>query len=325
MKIKPPYVYIGGKRRMLKLIADNIPHQFGNYFEPFLGGGAVALHVMENYPNRHYYLSDFNEEIPLVWLAIRDDPEELSELLEEHSARHSEEYFYSIRKWDRRGLLELHTDVERAARFIYICNSSHNGGYRLDNEGFCRQSFAPSRPYFTPDTENIIEINQLLNDRAIHIYKRDFNEVVEDIRAGDFIYLDPPYDVVKDETGYSSSDEYVKNVPTAVLTKQVKKLMNTVGHHGAYALASNSDTALTQKLWDGWNSVEKEIVWSSGNEGKRSTEKLWGNYALWKVVKEQHREAAEAASTASDSPDEAEGGEEVSVSAEGHTEAADAD
>lgn len=292
MKIKPPYVYVGGKRRVLKMIAENIPDEFGNYFEPFLGGGAVALHIMENYPNRHYHLSDFNEEIPLVWLAIRDNPETLSELLEEHSARHTREYFTSVRNWDRHGILDLHTDVERAARFIYICGGSFGGGYTVDKEGFCDKGWAESRPYFNPDTENIIELNQLLNDRAIHIYKRDFKEVSEQMRAGDLIYLDPPYDVDKSGKGSSGNDNYVKNDPTEVITKQVKALMNKANHHGAYAMASNSDTALTQKLFDGWNNIEKEIVWSSGSGREPSTEKLWGNYGLWRALEVQRGKAS---------------------------------
>lgn len=312
MKIKPPYVYVGGKRRMLKLIAENIPHEFGNYFEPFLGGGAVALHVMQNYPNRHYHLSDFNEEIPLVWLAIRDNPDTLNDLLEEHSSRHNEQYFYSVRNWDRNGVLEFHTDIERAARFIYICGASFGGGYTFDKSGFCNKSWAKSRPYFKPDTDNIIELNQLLNDRAIHIYKRDFKDVGEQMRAGDLIYLDPPYDVDKDREDYAGNDNYVKNDPTELITKQVKALMNSAGHHGAYALASNSSTAMTENLWDGWNSVEKQIVWSSGSGRKPSIEKLWGNYALWRVLKEQRENPSDAPVSDDESTSKAEADEQVS-------------
>lgn len=278
-KVKPPYPYIGGKRRLLKIIKDNIPENFGNYYEPFLGAGAVALHVLQNNPDKHYYLSDYNVQIPITWEAIRDNVDEVVELLLEHSARHNQHYFTSIRNLDRHGIHLHQTLPEIAARFIYICSTSWGGGYTVTKANYCNKNFAKAG--WVPDAKNIIELSKLLNDRAVHFYRRDFLDVSHQMRAGDFLYLDPPYDAVE---GSAGNDNYVKRDSTHEITLQVRKLMETADLSGIYALGSNSSTANTEELWEGWHSIETQIVWTSGSAREPQTEKLWGNFALHRSI-----------------------------------------
>ncbi len=42
----PPIIkWAGGKERELKAIFSNMPQAFGNYYEPFVGGGSVFTSV----------------------------------------------------------------------------------------------------------------------------------------------------------------------------------------------------------------------------------------------------------------------------------------
>jgi DNA adenine methylase len=59
---KPLYPYAGGKTRLLEFITENTP-AFNVYHEPFLGGGAVALHLLRENPHATFFLSDLNPEL----------------------------------------------------------------------------------------------------------------------------------------------------------------------------------------------------------------------------------------------------------------------
>lgn len=277
--IKPPYVYIGGKRRLIKTIKDNIPQEFGNYYEPFLGAGAVALYVMNNYPNRQYHIADYNVQVPITWQVIKDNPDELIEQLEQHAYRNDEYYFKAQRNLDKYYVTLQQTLTEIASRFIYICHTSWGGGYTVDKNNHCNKSFG--KPDWTPDYKNIRELSALLNDRDVHIYSGDFETTSFSMMTGDLLYMDPPYDVVE---GSAGNDNYVKAEDTNAITVRVRDLMAQADERGVYALASNSSTANTEELWRGWHSIETKVVWTSGAARQEQVDKLWGNFALERIL-----------------------------------------
>lgn len=290
MAIKPPYPYVGGKRRLLNVIAENIPPHFGNYYEPFLGAGAVAIHTMENYPDRHYFLSDYNPHIPPTWLALQHDIDEVIELLREHQHRNSPHYFASVRNWDRYGMIGQMSTPEIAARFIYICSTANHGGYAMSNAGYSINSLG--KIDWNIQEKNLRNLSALLNDRAVHVYRKDFTKVVEEVQAGDLVYLDPPYVVEKvDDPDYSGDDSYIKLESTEEVVRKTYLFMDLVNTHGGYALGSNSSTNLTNDLWNGWNKVETKLHWKGGRavEKEPDTEVLWGNNALHRVLTQERK------------------------------------
>lgn len=293
--IKPPYAYVGGKRRLLNVIGENIPQQFGDYYEPFLGAGAVSIHVMENFPDRHYYLSDWNPHIPATWLAIQHHIDEVIELLQEHRTRHNQGYFYSVRNFDRFGMFSQMSLPEIAARFIYICSSSFGGGYKLSKVGYSVNVYAEGKSDWGIQEKNLRNLSALLNDRAVHIYRRDFMKVAEHMGAGDLLYLDPPYATDMEDPDYKGNDSYIKLQSTAEIVHDVYVLMDVANTSGSYALASNARTVTTEELWKGWNKVRTELTWNGGKNVGRApqVEMLWGNNALYRVLNSEPKELPE--------------------------------
>ena len=53
--LKTPLRYPGGKSRACKKMDPYIPdlREYDSYYEPFLGGGSVAIHITKKYPHLH--------------------------------------------------------------------------------------------------------------------------------------------------------------------------------------------------------------------------------------------------------------------------------
>ena len=69
---KPFVKWVGGKRQLMQVLEDNFPKQFGTYHEPFLGGGAVMFNLLSKEPKLSCNVSDFNSDLILAYVTIRD-------------------------------------------------------------------------------------------------------------------------------------------------------------------------------------------------------------------------------------------------------------
>lgn len=70
--MKPFIKWPGGKSDELKIILNNLPLEINNYYEPFVGGGAVYL-GLDNL-NR-YYINDKSNELMGLYKAVKEQDE----------------------------------------------------------------------------------------------------------------------------------------------------------------------------------------------------------------------------------------------------------
>lgn len=287
--VSPLYPYAGGKRRMLEFIEENTP-DFGVYHEPFLGGGAVALHLLKTRMDATFHLSDLNEEIIHAWEQTRSAPHELVEAIEDHADRHSREYFIAVRNWDRRPNWTTHfSPLERAARFIYISSTSFGGMWNTNQANQCVSTFG--KEAFRPKVANLLAVSRLLNKRNVSLRAASFVDTGSNFAAGDFAYLDPPY--ATDQETFEAWDGYQSGGDLgAAFQRKVKTFINQQTAKGVLVLASNASTRTTEELYAGWNKMTKQIVWTSGQGVRQATEVLWGNIHLARSLRAQMRTAA---------------------------------
>ena len=170
MSRKNPFVmpilkWVGGKRQLLDSINPLIP-ECSTYYEPFIGGGAV---LFGRQPNKAV-INDSNEELINVYRTIKEDPEELIAALSAHKEQNCEEYYYTVRAWDRdKETYQTRTNVERAARIIYLNKTCYNGLFRVNSSG---EFNSPWGRYKNPNITNeatIHALNTYLNKANITI------------------------------------------------------------------------------------------------------------------------------------------------------------
>lgn len=189
--VDPFLKWAGSKRKITGLLARFAPERLESYFEPFLGSGALFLHLAQKRPRFKAVLSDSNEDLISVYKIVRDNVQELIEILKLHEENYyktPEEYFYYIR--DSYNAL---TDLDKAGRLIFLNRTCYNGLYRVNKSGLFN---VPHGTYNHPSIcqhSRLNSVSDILNKADAEIVCADYGSIIRRCEKGDFVYLDPPY------------------------------------------------------------------------------------------------------------------------------------
>jgi DNA adenine methylase len=240
---KPFLKWAGGKQQLLAQYEPYFPTNFDRYCEPFIGGGAVFFHLWNTgrLPGRAS-LFDNNEELINTYVVARDSVDELIEGLEGHREKHCREYYYEIRNLDRQNIAL--SNVERAARTIYLNKTCYNGLYRVNRKG---QFNVPMGSYKNPkifDKEVLRTASIALQGICIEV--RDFHSVVELAQPGDFFYFDPPYDPLSKTASFTS---YTAGNFHDQDQRDLADVFTQLAAKGCLCMLSNSHTPFILELY----------------------------------------------------------------------------
>lgn len=248
MCMSPVVKWAGGKRQILDKIKSYMPKEFNNYYEPFIGGGAVLF----NLGPRNATINDVNQELLAIYRCLQDDElyKLMLEELDKHQENHSEDYYYKIRELDREPRFELEPLWKRAARAIYLNKACFNGLYRVNSKGFFNVPSAKKEKVKTYDQVNMDNIHNYFLKENVTILNGDFVEACRSAKAGDFVYFDPPYDNFEDKetfTSYSKFD-FDKNDQ-----RRLAELFKDLTNRGVKCMLSNHNTKYINELYEGFN------------------------------------------------------------------------
>ena len=237
---KPFLKWAGGKSNLLKQYEPLFPKWSGDYFEPFIGSGAVFFFLSAREEARKYYLSDLNREIVDAFCAVRDDVEEVIRLLTKHQKLHSKDYFYQVRALVPDNL----STFERAARTIYLNKTCFNGLYRVNKKG---EFNVPMGSYKKP---SILQVETLKTaSRALaraDLAVGHYSGLVDKAQAGDFIYLDPPYHPLSKTAMFTN---YVAEAFDEKDQMELSQVATTLSEKGCLFMESNSNTDFVKDLY----------------------------------------------------------------------------
>ncbi len=258
---------------MLPEIKKFLPNGIeGKYFEPFIGGGAVLLDIQ---PAR-FVINDINPEVINVYRCIKEDAEQLISLLE--SFEYESEFFYEIRAWDRGADYDALSRFKKAARILYLNKTCFNGLYRVNSKGYFNVPFGK---YKNPDFINaatLRAVHEYLNHSDGEILCGSYKECLAQAQAGDFVYLDPPYDPVSSSASFTS---YSKDGFSRKNQEELRDVCRELDEKGIRFLLSNSATDFIKGLYEGFEiHIVKATrsINSSGNKRGKIDEVLVCNY-----------------------------------------------
>lgn len=257
LMLQPFTKWTGGKRQLLPTIKNLMPDNYNNYFEPFIGGGAVFFDLAP----KTAVINDFNSELINCYQQIKDNPKRLIELLTEHQKNNSKEYYLELRAADRDNRIDEMADVERAARIMYMLRVDFNGLYRVNSKN---QFNVPYGRYKNPkivDSELILSISDYLNSNSIKILNEDFEKAIEDVAAGDFVYFDPPYIPLSETSAFTSYTHEGFSYNEQVRLRDCFKMLD---ERGAFMMLSNSSSPLVEELYHEFNIYKVEAIRTNG-------------------------------------------------------------
>lgn len=228
--------WAGGKTRYAETLANLAPPFEGTYWEPFMGSAALFFELA---PERAV-LSDANEELVICFQEVARDPHAVMAALDRMP--NTREYFHLVRRRDTATLSRL----ERAARVVYLNKTSFRGLWRVNRRGEFNVPYgAYDRPYYNRET--LLRASEAL--QGVVIRCADFAAALQEAKAGDWVYLDPPYVPIG---GYSDFKRYTAGQFHEDDHRRLASLMHEASGRGVYVMLTNADTPLVRDIFEGF-------------------------------------------------------------------------
>lgn len=270
-KPRPFVKWAGGKKQIIDDLLFYMPKTYKTYFEPFVGGGALLFALQP----QNAVINDFNAELINAYRVIKSEGKfkKLRKFCKEHEALHSEEHYYEVRALDRDvDAFKKLDSAKKASRLIYLNKSCFNGLYRVNRDGFFNVPSGRKETVKCFDDDNMNLVHEYLKNNNVHIRNRDFEAAVIDAKEGDFVYFDPPYDVVGSQsfTTYTSDgfdrDEQIR------LRDVCKRLNN----RGVKFMVSNANTEFINEIYKDFNIhvIEARRAINSKGDGRGKVEEV---------------------------------------------------
>ncbi|AFZ24540.1 DNA adenine methylase Dam [Cylindrospermum stagnale PCC 7417] len=232
---RPFLKWAGGKGRLIQQYENYFPEGYKTYYEPFLGGGAVFFHLQPSAA----VLTDINAELITTYRCVRDSVDDLIALLQEHKKQHNKNYYYDVRSYPEG------SDLEKAARFIYLNKTCFNGLYRVNSQG---KFNVPLGRYKNPGicNEELLRAASIALSR-VEIQQADFTQVLNRATSSDdFVFFDPPYHPISSTsyfTAYSRNSFHEKD------QERLRDICIELASRGVKVMVCNSDSELIRKIY----------------------------------------------------------------------------
>ncbi|MTV49868.1 hypothetical protein GJ688_12885 [Heliobacillus mobilis] len=183
MITKSPLRYPGAKKKVLKFFTQfwNHPHQ--EYRDVFVGGGSTFFGKPLSENN---WLNDLDEEVAAFFVAMRDYPEQLCDLVLNTQP--------SVPLWRRIKAEELETDLEKGFRTLFLNRTTFSGILKGNPIGGIEQ-----KSKYTIDCrwnpQALCQQIRRCSEKLLgtNITALDFREIITAPGENVLLYLDPPY------------------------------------------------------------------------------------------------------------------------------------
>lgn len=241
----PIVKWVGGKRQLLPILSEMVPKEFGTYYEPFFGGGALFFALEPE----NAVINDSNPPLITMYKAVQSSPQEVKQHLNNiqnwYNALSDDqakaELYYILR--DRFNLgYEEDDGAYLAATLIFLNKAGYNGLYRTNRAGKYNVPFGHRKTLSLFDDENLVAVSKALQNADIRC--GDFGNCLESASAGDFVFFDSPY--------YNTFDNYQAGGFSEADHRRLAETFQTLSERGVLCMLTNSNTDFIRELYKGF-------------------------------------------------------------------------
>jgi DNA adenine methylase len=239
---------------------------YSRYVEPFAGSAAGFFAIAPS----EALLSDINRELVQTYRAVRRAPGAVYRRLSRFGT--NEDAYYGVRA------MQARRDITKAARFIYLNRFCFNGLYRTNADGHFNVPYGAPRTPNVPGLEQFRACARLL--RRATLIAGDFRRVLTSVKAGDFVYLDPPYAVSRRRVFIQYAKGHFSTKDLADLAKWLRE----IDRRKASFVLSYADSREARSAFRGWNTrrfVVRRNVAGFSNARRNNYELFLSNIATF--------------------------------------------
>lgn len=230
--------WAGSKYNCIDNLLPSFP-KANRLIEPFTGSGAVFMNA--DYPK--YLLAEENNDLITLFRYVQQEGEVFIDYCEQFfsESNNTKSQYYQLRDQFNQDMDPRH----RAALFLYLNRHGYNGLCRYNHQGGYNVPFGRYiKPYF-PRNEML-----LFHQKSQHatFVQGDFRDTFEQALPGDFIYCDPPYAPLKQDSNFSA---YTSRVFGEAEHIALALSARTAAERGITVIISNHDTEFTRHHYQG--------------------------------------------------------------------------
>ncbi|HEY5313920.1 MAG TPA: Dam family site-specific DNA-(adenine-N6)-methyltransferase [Pirellulales bacterium] len=177
--------WIGNKQRFAHRIVSFFPRDFGTYYEPFLGSGAVLATLAP----RAAVGSDVFEPLIQIWQTLQRDPEQLKAWYAERWHRANRSQRQAVYE-EVKASFNAHPN---GPDLLYLCRSCYGGVVRFrKSDGHMSTPCGIHQPIAPASFAKRVDLWRRRCANADFV-SADYAEMMDRAKAGDLVYCDPPY------------------------------------------------------------------------------------------------------------------------------------
>ena len=186
--------WIGNKQRFAEMIISYMPQQFEDYYEPFLGSGAVMAELLQAdatllFPKfNHAYGSDVLPFLIDIFKITKDNPQSI---INYYKKEISEYYQEPIKKYNE--IRDRFNVENNPYDFVLLSRTCYSGVIRFRKaDGYMSTPPGPHKP-ISPETfeRRILQWHDLIQKASFSC--ESYTESMKRPKMGDVVYCDPPY------------------------------------------------------------------------------------------------------------------------------------
>ena len=279
--VKPFVKWAGGKNSLIPQLTKYYPLELKDgtierYIEPFVGGGAVLIDILQRYKVKEAYAFDINIDLINCYNVIKNNFISLDN-------EERQKYFYDIREEDNSYKLKNELNIKRASEFIFLNKTCFNGLYRVNKDG---KFNVPCGKYKNPticDSNNLRNLSGIIANVVFEY--GDYRQSEQYVNNNTFVYFDPPYRPISTTSGFTS---YTKENFNDADQIELAKYYDKLSLKNAKLMLSNSNPkninendTFFEKIYKGFYINEvfaKRMINSNAKERGQISELLITNY-----------------------------------------------
>lgn len=186
--------WIGNKQRFASTIISYLPDTFENYYEPFLGSGAVLAELLmqdstKMFPHfEHAYCSDVLPFLIDIFNSVKSNPDGIIEYYSKEITA-----YYSDPETQYEVIRDRFNQNHNAYDFCLLSRTCYSGVIRFrKDDGYMSTPRGPHKPISPATFEKRVDLWSDLVQKA-EFSVESFETAMSKPQYGDIVYCDPPY------------------------------------------------------------------------------------------------------------------------------------